>query len=67
MTEPSHDLLMVQCPSCSKKSPWQNNENRPFCSERCKNHDFVNWANEEHKIAGSPSYDDILSGDLEQH
>ncbi|HCM32208.1 MAG TPA: DNA gyrase inhibitor YacG, partial [Acinetobacter radioresistens] len=24
------------CPRCGKPATWENNEFRPFCSERCK-------------------------------
>lgn len=58
--------LTVACPNCKTEKVWQSdNEFRPFCSDSCKNKDFIAWANEEQVIAGSPTYDDILSGDLE--
>lgn len=43
----------------NEQSPY-----RPFCSERCQNLDFTEWANEKHSIAGSAEYADILSDDL---
>ena len=57
--------LVVECPTCHSKVEWlEKNESRPFCSERCKNSDFIDWANEEHKISSNPDYDDFLSGDI---
>ena len=42
----------VRCPGCggpslyAPENPW-----RPFCSERCKNHDFGAWASERYRVA----------------
>lgn len=55
----------VECPSCKRKAQWDtNNPYRPFCSQSCKDKDFVAWANEENIIGGNSVYDDLLSGDL---
>jgi len=61
--------LSVDCPSCKISIQWtEKYPERPFCSVRCKNNDFIGWANEEQRIAGSASYDDIFSeGDLNDH
>lgn len=57
--------MKYNCPQCQSEVQWSNeNAFRPFCSEQCKNHDFINWANEEHSIKGSSVYDDVLSDDL---
>ena len=40
----------VKCPSCKKEALWANNPFRPFCSEKCKNHDLGKWANEEYRV-----------------
>lgn len=59
------DVLKVKCPGCGEVQAWDSsNPYRPFCSEQCKNQDFVAWANEEHHIPGSSEYDDLLSEDL---
>ncbi|MBL4826165.1 MAG: DNA gyrase inhibitor YacG [Spongiibacteraceae bacterium] len=56
---------LIQCPSCKISLQWDSQSpNRPFCSESCKNKDFVSWANEEHVLEGNAQYDDILSEDL---
>lgn len=56
----------VNCPNCNAKLEWSTeNPNRPFCSERCKNKDFIAWANEEQVIAGDSSVSDIFSEELE--
>jgi endogenous inhibitor of DNA gyrase (YacG/DUF329 family) len=48
-------VRQVTCPGCGGESlygpqnPW-----RPFCSERCKNHDFGAWASERYRVAAQP-------------
>jgi endogenous inhibitor of DNA gyrase (YacG/DUF329 family) len=61
MTEP----VYVKCPGCGVDVEWgERSPQRPFCSERCRNKDFIGWAKEEHRIGGDPNYDDLLSDDL---
>jgi endogenous inhibitor of DNA gyrase (YacG/DUF329 family) len=56
----------VPCPNCKTPTPWsENNSHRPFCSESCRNKDFIAWANEEKVMKGNSVYDDILSDDLQ--
>ena len=38
--------------SFGKKSFWNDNPSRPFCSERCRSIDFGSWASEEYSVAG---------------
>jgi endogenous inhibitor of DNA gyrase (YacG/DUF329 family) len=55
----------VACPTCKTKIEWTTkNPHRPFCSDQCRNKDFISWANEETVIPGNPVYDDLLSDDL---
>ena len=55
----------IKCPACKANIAWNKDDpNRPFCSESCKNKDFINWANEDNIIGGSSTYDDLLSGDI---
>jgi uncharacterized protein len=43
---------IVRCPQCGGPSLYApENRWRPFCSERCKNHDFGAWATERYRIA----------------
>ncbi|MDO8445788.1 MAG: DNA gyrase inhibitor YacG [Deltaproteobacteria bacterium] len=44
--------MKVKCPTCHKKTEWEGNPFRPFCSERCKTKDLGGWASEEFKIEG---------------
>lgn len=62
---PDKKALTIKCPSCGTKTIWsKDNFHRPFCSEQCRNKDFIGWANEEKVIEGNSLYDDLLSGDL---
>lgn len=57
--------IAVKCPSCGAEVEWSEaSPDRPFCSARCKNKDFIGWANEQQRISGDTNYDDLLSGDL---
>jgi endogenous inhibitor of DNA gyrase (YacG/DUF329 family) len=42
----------INCPTCKKPNTWvEDNQARPFCSNRCKLIDLGEWANESRKIA----------------
>jgi len=43
----------INCPTCHKTVIW-NDESiyRPFCSKRCQQIDFGDWASENHSIPG---------------
>lgn len=40
----------MKCPHCGKPTTWQDNPDRPFCSERCRLIDFGKWADEEYRV-----------------
>ncbi|MGO9614471.1 MAG: DNA gyrase inhibitor YacG [Dissulfurispiraceae bacterium] len=44
--------MQIKCPICKKKSTWEENPWRPFCSERCKFIDLGKWASDEYQIEG---------------
>jgi uncharacterized protein len=44
--------MQIICPICRKKTTWEENPWRPFCSERCQLVDLGKWASEEYKIDG---------------
>lgn len=48
-------MPLVKCPCCSRETEYTGNENRPFCSERCKMLDFGAWADGEYGIAAEES------------
>jgi endogenous inhibitor of DNA gyrase (YacG/DUF329 family) len=43
-------MTVVKCPHCGKETPFEGNEFRPFCSDRCKLLDFGAWADEEYSL-----------------
>ena len=51
----------IKCPQCSQPAAWQDNPDRPFCSERCKLIDLGQWADESYRISGSAQ--DTMSDD----
>ena len=40
----------IPCPICKKKTSWEGNEFRPFCSSRCKIIDLGNWSSGTYSI-----------------
>jgi endogenous inhibitor of DNA gyrase (YacG/DUF329 family) len=49
---------IVVCPGCGGDSVYgPTNIYRPFCGERCKNHDLGAWANEEFRVQAKPDLD----------
>ncbi len=62
MTTSAKPARVVRCPSCGGDSQYDTtNPWRPFCSERCKNHDFGAWASERYRVPDpmtSDSHDD---------
>jgi len=46
-------VTTVDCPQCGKAVAWQQDQQwKPFCSERCKLIDLGDWASENHSIKG---------------
>ncbi len=41
---------MRKCPTCNQPVEWNDNPNRPFCSERCRLVDLGRWVNEEYRV-----------------
>ncbi len=59
--------MTVKCPTCRKAVAWNGQSPyRPFCSHRCQQIDFGEWAAERHSIPGeefSPDCEDDGSFD----
>ena len=51
-------MPLVKCPACGRENEYNDNEFRPFCSERCKLLDFGAWADEEYAL---PTQDTALT------
>jgi endogenous inhibitor of DNA gyrase (YacG/DUF329 family) len=50
---------LVPCPACGTPAPFApSNRWRPFCSERCRNHDLGAWASERYRVAAPPPAED---------
>ncbi|MBX3611714.1 MAG: DNA gyrase inhibitor YacG [Hydrogenophaga sp.] len=62
MNKPSQRV--VRCPACGGDSVFDSsNRWRPFCSERCKQHDFGAWASERYAM---PEQEGQSDPDFEQ-
>ncbi|AUI65370.1 MULTISPECIES: DNA gyrase inhibitor YacG [Glaesserella] len=58
-------MTVVNCPTCEKEVVWSSESKyRPFCSERCQLIDLGEWANEEKRIAGNQTDNDVMSSNL---
>ena len=57
-------MPQVKCPRCGKAVGFSGNENRPFCSERCKLLDFGSWADEEFALPAEAS--ELTEQDIER-
>ena len=63
-TPPGAKLRIVPCPGCGGESLYlAGNPFRPFCSERCKDHDLGAWASESFRVATEAPPDDQPFGD----
>ena len=50
---------LVACPGCRRKTVYSSsNPWRPFCSQRCRNADLGDWANERFRVAAEAPTDD---------
>lgn len=61
---------VVRCPSCGGPSEYSPaNAWRPFCSERCKNHDFGAWASERYRVgeAATPLDEETDADKAQRH
>jgi len=44
--------MQITCRICKKKTTWEENPYRPFCSARCKTIDLGSWASEDYRVEG---------------
>lgn len=56
----TNSLKTVPCPKCRKPTPWADNPDRPFCSERCRLLDLGAWAAEDYRVAGKPVDPEVI-------
>jgi len=58
---------IVKCPTCGAAVEWiADNQHRPFCSQRCQQIDFGDWATESYSVAGEPAIDPAAVDDFGQ-
>ena len=58
----------LNCPTCQKTVHWTDEfPYRPFCSKRCQQIDFGDWAMERHSIPGEPAPDVEDDGEYREH
>jgi endogenous inhibitor of DNA gyrase (YacG/DUF329 family) len=43
--------MKLCCPLCRRETTWEDNEWRPFCSERCQTIDLGKWASEDYRVS----------------
>ena len=61
---PGAKARIVPCPGCGGDGIYgPSNPYRPFCCERCKNHDLGAWASESFRVATEAPPDDQIFGD----
>jgi uncharacterized protein len=54
---------VIRCPGCGGASVYSSaNAYRPFCSARCKNHDFGAWASGDYAVPATPDPGDEGAG-----
>lgn len=58
--------MQIICPICKKKTSWEENPWKPFCSERCKLIDLGKWVSEEYKIEGEKTKSNEQSSKSEE-
>lgn len=59
--------IKVNCPTCKKIVAWNEQSIfRPFCSKRCQQIDFGEWATESFSIPGSPVDPELLLNTIEE-
>jgi endogenous inhibitor of DNA gyrase (YacG/DUF329 family) len=58
--------MKVKCPTCKKKSEWNDNPWRPFCTERCRLLDLGKWLNEEYSVEcdEKDDFEEVLEKEL---
>ena len=52
------------CPTCGKPAEWENNPDRPFCSDRCRLLDLGAWADERYVVETEGAEDDGASSSI---
>ncbi len=69
MTTPeSPPSRIVRCPACSGPAVYEpSNPWRPFCGERCRQHDLGAWASESYRVGAVDDPDEPQETELPPH
>jgi len=51
------------CPICRAPVTWDDNPDRPFCSERCRLIDLGGWVSERYRIPGADTPGGVADAD----
>jgi endogenous inhibitor of DNA gyrase (YacG/DUF329 family) len=49
-SEKQEKTRIMTCPQCGRKTVWEGNSDRPFCSQRCRDIDLGSWASERYRV-----------------
>ena len=52
------------CPTSGAPAEWENNPDRPFCSERCRLLDLGAWVDERYVVETDGAEDDGASSSI---
>jgi len=58
--------MLMKCPTCKDLVTWEENPNRPFCSNHCKLVDLGIWSGSGYPIPGEPVYPKENNGEYEK-
>lgn len=63
-----NDAAIRRCPQCRRETNWEDNQWKPFCSERCQMIDLGRWATEEYRVPLAETPDGVTTDfDREQN
>lgn len=56
--------MKLSCPLCRRETTWEDNEWRPFCSERCQTIDLGKWASEDYRVSLDETPEGMMPSEL---
>lgn len=58
--------MLMKCPTCKNIATWEENPDRPFCSNHCKLVDLGIWGSSGYSIPGDHVYLKKIDGEYEE-
>lgn len=49
--------MQITCRICTRRTTWEENPYRPFCSAHCKTIDLGAWVSEDYRVEGNAEED----------